>query len=118
MVPIIYVYVTFIGQCHSADRLLTAEIRVQFMVTSSEIRGGRSRTREGSLHILRFIPANHHSTIAPYSSITPPPHEMCDSPDQAAHCHTICPKIVGLFLIQPLASLGMRVVPLFNVHKI
>jgi hypothetical protein len=22
----------------------------------------------------------------------PPPHEVCDSPDQAAHCHTLGPK--------------------------
>jgi hypothetical protein len=35
-----------------------------------------------------FSLANHHSTIAPYPSITAPP-EVCDSPDHAAQYHIL-----------------------------
>jgi hypothetical protein len=52
--------------------LLMADTRVQSRVTSSEIRGGRSGTEAGYLRVLRFSPANHHATFAPYSSITDP----------------------------------------------
>jgi hypothetical protein len=49
------------------------------------------------LRVLKFSSANHRSTSAPYSS---PPHEVCDSPDQAAHCHTFGPKLGG-FISDP-----------------
>jgi hypothetical protein len=41
--------------------------------------------------VLQFSLSIYHSTIAPYSSVTT--HEMCDSPDQAAHYHTLSPKL-------------------------
>jgi hypothetical protein len=56
----------------------------QYCVTSCGVYGGRTGTTAGFSH------ANHHSTIAPYSSITAPP-EMCDIPDQAAQCHILDP---------------------------
>jgi hypothetical protein len=52
--------------------LLNAETRVRSQVISSEIRGGRSDTVAGFSPSSSVSPANHHSTIAPYSSITAP----------------------------------------------
>jgi hypothetical protein len=47
------------------------ETQVQFRVTSSEIRGGRSGTETGFFCVFLFSSSNHF-TIAPYSSITAP----------------------------------------------
>jgi hypothetical protein len=52
--------------------ILTAEIRVQSRVTSSEIRAGRSDIEAGFSQSPSVSPAKRHSTIAPYSSITEP----------------------------------------------
>jgi hypothetical protein len=60
------------------------ELKVRFVVDEVT-------TQEVSRQVLRFSPANHHLTIAPQSSS--PPHEMCDSPDQAAHYHILGPKL-------------------------
>jgi hypothetical protein len=43
------------------------------------------------LRVLRFSPVNN---IPPLLHIhLPPPHEVCDSSDQAAHCHHLGPKL-------------------------
>jgi hypothetical protein len=40
---------------------------------------------------LLFTPANHHSTVVLYSSITPP--DIFDSHDQVARYHILGPKV-------------------------
>jgi hypothetical protein len=42
-----------------------------------------------------------------------PPHEVCDSPDQAAHYHTLSPKLGASSLIRHFASLGVKVVQFY-----
>jgi hypothetical protein len=41
--------------------------------------------------VLQFSLSIYHSIIDPYSSVTT--HEVCDSTDQAAHYHTLSPKL-------------------------
>jgi hypothetical protein len=65
-----------------------AETRVQSSVTPSEINVARSSTAAVPSQSCSGSPANHPA-IAPYR--LSPPHEVCDSPDQAAHCHTLFP---------------------------
>jgi hypothetical protein len=49
--------------------------------------GSRSGTRAGFPQVLRFSPA---SIIPPLlQTRLSPPHDVCDSPDQAAHYHTL-----------------------------
>lgn len=43
------------------------------------------------LRVLLVHSGNHHSTIAPNQSVTT--HEVCDSPDQAAHYHSLGNKL-------------------------
>jgi hypothetical protein len=59
--------------------------RVRYRVPSIE--SGRSGIEAG------FCPRSPF-TIASYSS---PPYEMCDSPDQSAHYHTVCSKLTTSF---------------------
>jgi hypothetical protein len=57
----------------------------------AEIRGGRSGTEAGfsmSPSAPRW-PSTHYRPRTHLS----PPHEVCDSPDQAAHCHTLRNKL-------------------------
>jgi hypothetical protein len=42
-----------------------------------------------------------------------PPHEVCNSPDQAAHYHTLGPKLGASSLTRHLAGLGLMVVQVF-----
>jgi hypothetical protein len=80
------------------------EARVQFWVTSSEIRGGQSGTGAAlapSFPLLIITPPLLHTH-------QPPPHEMCGNPDQAAHCHTLSPKLGASYLTQHLAGLRER----------
>jgi hypothetical protein len=50
------------------------------------------------LRVLRFSPAN---IIPPLLHIRlSPPHEVCDSSDQAAHYHHLGPKLRASFLTQ------------------
>jgi hypothetical protein len=51
---------------------LTAEARVRAPVSPCLIYGGQSGTGQAFLRLLRFPPASHHSTTAPYSSVTSP----------------------------------------------
>jgi hypothetical protein len=44
-------------------------------------------------------------------------HEVCDSPDQAAHYHTLGPKFGASFLTGHLAGLGVKVV-LVKIFKL
>jgi hypothetical protein len=48
-------------------------------------------------------------TIPPllYTHLSPP-HEVCCSPDQAAHYHTLDPKLCASSLSLHLASLGVK----------
>jgi hypothetical protein len=64
---------------------LTAEARVRGRVSSCGICGGQ-KVAVGRFfsEFFDFKRAIHHSTIAHLS----PPHEVCNSPDQAAHYHT------------------------------
>jgi hypothetical protein len=57
----------------TAKRWLAApELVIQTRVTSFGIRGGRNDTAVCALvEFFQFSPANHHSTIAPYSSVSP-----------------------------------------------
>jgi hypothetical protein len=48
---------------------LSAEPRVQFWVSSYEIRGGPSCTGPGLSEFLLFFAVNHHNAIPPHSSI-------------------------------------------------
>lgn len=77
---------------------------VQSQVTSSDIHGLLSGTGTGySLEFFGF---------PPLIIITPPslPHKECDIPDQAAHYHTLSPKLGASFLSLHLAGLRVKVV--------
>jgi hypothetical protein len=79
--------------------LLTVETAVQYRVTSSVVRRGRSGTGAVFLRFLQFFPVNHQSIIPPLLCIhLSPPHEVCDSPDKAAHYHTLGPKLEAVSL--------------------
>jgi hypothetical protein len=55
-----------------------------------------------SHELFDFLPVIH-----PHLS---PPHDVCDSPVQAAHYRTIGPKLVASSLTWHLAGLGVKVV--------
>jgi hypothetical protein len=66
--------------------LHTAEPRVQYWVTSCEIRGGRSGTREGFSPSFLGFPLL--IIIRPLLHILlPSPSEVCDSHEKAANCN-------------------------------
>jgi hypothetical protein len=67
--------------------IFTAETRVQFVDTGEVREDGRI----GTAAVSQFSAANHQSTLLHiYLS---PPHQMCGSPDQAAHYHNPGPKL-------------------------
>jgi hypothetical protein len=89
-------------------RLLSAHTRLQPQLTSSDIRGGRHGTEAGFLRVLWFppliiIPPLLHTHLSP-------PHEMCDSPDQAAHYHTLGTKLGASSLTRHLTGFGVMAV--------
>jgi hypothetical protein len=43
----------------------------------------------------------------PLLTIIPPPHEMCDSPDQAAHYHALSPKLGASYVTQHMVGFGV-----------
>jgi hypothetical protein len=69
--------------------LLNTRPRVQFLVNACKISGGRNVTGARFSEFIRVSPANHHSTIAPYSS------SMCVSPEQVAQYHIISAPALG-----------------------
>jgi hypothetical protein len=69
---------------------LTADARVHAPVSPCGICDGQSGTGTGFSPSSSVFACQYHSTIAPHSL---PPHEVCDSPDQAAHYHTLGPKL-------------------------
>jgi hypothetical protein len=75
---------------------LAVEARVRARVDPCGICGGQSGAGQVFLRVLRFFPA---SIIPPLLRINlSPPHEVCDSSDQAAHYHHLGPKLGALFL--------------------
>jgi hypothetical protein len=53
------------------------------------------------------FPCQHHSIIASHPSS---PHPVCDSPDQAAHYHTLGPKLGASSVSRHLTGLGVKTV--------
>jgi hypothetical protein len=84
---------------------LTAWTRVRAQVSSCGIRGGQSGT--GKVFIFfRFPPV---SIIPPLlRTYVSPSHEMCNSPDLAAHYHTLCPELGASPLTRHVASVGTK----------
>jgi hypothetical protein len=68
------------------------------------------------LRVLRFSPAN---IIPPLLHIhLSPPHEVCDSSDQAAHYHHLCPKLGASFLTRHFGwkqNKKVVIVPMFQL---
>jgi hypothetical protein len=72
-------------------------------VTSTEIRGGQSGTTAGYYPSFLFGFLLLTIIIPPFINIyLLLPHEACDSPDQAAHYHTLGPKLRRSTLTQYL----------------
>jgi hypothetical protein len=63
------------------------------------------------LRVLWFSPAPQllHTRLSP-------PHEVCDSPDQAPHYHTLGPELGTLFLTRHLAGFEKNVVSFLKFH--
>jgi hypothetical protein len=59
----------------------------------------RSTLRSSILFLLIIIPPLLHTHL-----------ELCDSPDEAAHCHTLGHKLGSSSLTHHLAGLGVKVV--------
>jgi hypothetical protein len=74
----------------TARSLVISETRVQHHMTSSKILSNESGGGSG------FPRAYHQSTTAPHSPVTAPRDR--DTPDQAAHCHTLGPRLGAWFL--------------------
>jgi hypothetical protein len=70
---------------------LTAKARVRTRVNPCGICGGQSVTGAGFSPSSPVFPFQYNSPIAP-------PHEVCDSSDQAAHYHHLGPKLGASFL--------------------
>jgi hypothetical protein len=68
------------------------------------------------LRVLWFFPANHHSNIAPYSSITTP-LSVYDSCDQAAHYCSLDPELGASSLTWHLADLRVKVIFTLCDHR-
>jgi hypothetical protein len=60
------------------------------------------------LRVLRFpvLSSFHHCSILIYHC----PHEVCDSPDQATHYHTLDSKLGSSCLTRHLSELGVEVI--------
>jgi hypothetical protein len=56
--------------------------------------------KEGFLIVFHFSPANHYSTIPQLF------HEMYDSPDQAAHYHTVTLNLGASYVTWHMAGLS------------
>jgi hypothetical protein len=64
------------------------------------------------------FPCRYHYTISPLRhSHLSPPHEVCDSADQAAHYHTLGPKLGTLSLTWPMAVTRERNISYFFIFK-
>jgi hypothetical protein len=61
-------------------------------MTAYEIHDGQTSTEASFPVICSISPAKHQSTIAPYIHLSLTT-EMCESPDQAAHYHTLGFKV-------------------------
>jgi hypothetical protein len=88
-------------------RLLTAKTLVRAQSNPCWFCGGPSGTGAGFSPFLCSPPL---ITISPFlHTHLSPPHEVCDSPDQAAHYHTLGAKLGASSLTQHLAGLGVKV---------
>jgi hypothetical protein len=91
----------------SKRRLLTKKTRAQSRLATSKIHGGRSGTGAGfspelfGVPLLIIIPSLLHTYLSPS-------HEVCDSPDQAAHYCNFGPRLGVSSLTQHLVDLGVR----------
>jgi hypothetical protein len=81
-------YVLYLAQAVTR-RPLTAEARVRAHVSPCRLVVDKVTLGGFVSEFFGFLPASHHSNIAPYSSAS---REICDSSDQAAYHHTACPK--------------------------
>jgi hypothetical protein len=73
--------------------LITAETWVQSWISSSEIPVGRSGTGIDFLRVPWFCLLIFIALLLHTHQQVPPPHEVCDNPDQAAHYYTLGPNL-------------------------
>ena len=79
--------------------LLTADPWVQSQETLCEIHGAWGGNEAQFLIASPIRPANHHSTIAPYSTTVP--SEVCDGSDQGIRCRISLGICVEAFTSDP-----------------
>jgi hypothetical protein len=80
-------------------RTFNAKARIRARVRTCGISGGQSGTGTG------FSPSSPVNIIPPLlRTHLSPPHEVCDSPDQATHYHTVGTKLGASYLTRQLAG--------------
>jgi hypothetical protein len=62
-----------------------------------------------------YPPSIYHFTVA--AARLSPPHEVCDSPDQAAHYHALGPKLWASSMTRNLAGKEERNIYFIQLHR-